>query len=847
MKLLFINSLKGLKNKKIQMFGIIVMVLLSIAVYVGMNTAIDTLEDKYYSYLEEQNVEDISVSVNIDYMQDISINDIDSYLENELKDITEEEKILVYTYKENLKNNINDFKINYAIELLFNKYGITKKISDQKLDNIKEKYDFEYEYELSKTLKYEEILMKVMPYLENNTINKPYLIEGKMPINDGEVTILKGFASKNNLKIGDTYKIGDSEYKIVGLTYAPDYIYPLISFSMPIFDEKTNNIVFMNEEEYKNIVGIDDNSYAIKYNGNVERKFKISLDDEGKIKDNTGIFNIFNDENIEVDINTITRLGRISALQLEFASDRLFADYFLYFLLAISVLIIVIITKKRIEDERLQIGVLKSLGYNRFSIAVSYLTYPIIGSIIGGILGFILGTFVATPLANIFVSFYNVPINGININFDYLKTSLLVPTIILSLLSYLIALIMLRKKPLELLKEGSNLKVNIFSKIASKITSFFPFNSRFKLSLAFRSIGKLLLVAVTSFATGMLIILILICYNLFDNVIDKSFEGMKYKYMVMFNETVKHDEIFEADTDYILQTSMPLVSILNNDSSLKQDLKEEDITINLTGTDLKSNYLELYDESKDNIINILENDGIIINQNLSEIYNIKVGDKLKLEYQNISVTYEVLAISNELVGYSAYIRRSNLSESLGFNDNMYNVIYSNNDKYNKMSNLDKEEAIKIAYIMDLNSLKENIMDQMDRFNGSIYIIIIFASIMALVIIAVIASIVVEENKKTISLMKVMGYKNKQISNIVLNIYTPFIIVAYILSIPLTIEILKKIVSALVGDIEVTIPITIDPMLAIIGLIGLLIAYYVALYMAKKSLNKIPLSMALKRE
>ena len=50
MKLLFINSLKGLKNKKIQMFGIIVMVLLSIAVYVGMNTAIDTLEDKYYSY-----------------------------------------------------------------------------------------------------------------------------------------------------------------------------------------------------------------------------------------------------------------------------------------------------------------------------------------------------------------------------------------------------------------------------------------------------------------------------------------------------------------------------------------------------------------------------------------------------------------------------------------------------------------------------------------------------------------------------------------------------------------------------------------------------------------------------
>ena len=45
----------------------------------------------------------------------------------------------------------------------------------------------------------------------------------------------------------------------------------------------------------------------------------------------------------------------------------------------------------------------------------------------------------------------------------------------------------------------------------------------------------------------------------------------------------------------------------------------------------------------------------------------------------------------------------------------------------------------------------------------------------------------------------------------------------------------------------TIPITLEPSLAIVGLIGLLVAYYIAVGLSKKVLNKIPLAVALKRE
>lgn len=846
MKLLFLNALKGLKKKKIQMFGIIFMVMLSTAVYTGMNSAVDRLENRYYNYLDEQNVEDISLSVNIDYLKDIKESDIDYMLDTSLKDITESEKDIVLKYKQLLKNPYFDVNIIYNVKNIFDKYNALNQIEMKKLDNLKEKYDFYYELEYSKIVQNKKQLIKVIPYNKDKKINKIYLLKGKLPTHEKEITMLEAYAKKNNLKIGDKYKINDIEYKIVGFTYAPDYVYPLISISMPIFDEKNNNIVYVYNDDYNDITGINDNSYAIKYNFKTDRKFEISVGQEENTSSefNDPILKIFNEkDSVSMDVNTALRITRVGALQLEFASDRLFAKYFLYLLLLISVVIIVVITKKRIEDERLQIGVLKSLGYNKYSIATSYLVYPILGSIIGGLLGFMIGVLVHEPIASVLRSYYTVPLSNYVINFDYLKTSILIPMILLSILSYLIAIIMLQKKPLSLLKEGSNLKVNFFSKLVNKFTRILPFNLKFKYSLAFRSLGKLFIVTITSFCTGLLITLILIGSNLFNNMIDKSFSGINYKYIAYFNSIYSFDNKDES-SEYILSTTLELDKII--DKNNKEKKIEKDTTITINGIDKESKYIKLLDENNKNIINKLE-DGIILNKNAKENLKLEIGDRIKVKYKDLTLEYKIVDFNEEYMGITGYVKREDLATKLNVDKNSYTTIYSNNNKYNEMDKLTKEEAEKITYLLSVDDLKENINKQMDRFNGSIYIVIFFASLMTLIIIAVIANIVVEENKKTISLMKVLGYENKRISNIVLNIYTPFIIIAYILSVPVMISILKLIIKAIVGDIGVTIPISIDPLISLLGLIGLLIAYYVALFMSKKILNKIPLAVALKRE
>lgn len=847
MRLLFLNALKGLRKKKIQMFGIIIMVMLSTAVYVGMNSAIDRLENKYYDYLEEQNVEDISIAVNIDYSKDISVDMLRILRQQELSMVTELENSTLDMYEAYLMDENHEYNLALLedVQNIFITYGANYTVSNQILDAIKDTYDFTYELEKSKTIMSDSIITKVLPY-DLSGMNQTYVIEGRAPEADNEITILPAYARTHKIKIKDTITLADKKYTVVGFAYAPDYIYPMLSFSMPIFDEKNNNIVYMTNNAFASLYGISEAVYSITYNYDVPRKFEIEVTSEEKQEEDP-MMDMFKDPHIVMDAGSIMRIGRIGALQLEFASNRLFAEYFLYLLLAISVVIIVIITKKRIDDERLQIGVLKSLGYNRFSIATSYLVYPVVGSIIGGALGFIIGILVHEPIANILLSYYCVPLDHFTISFSYLKTSILVPMIMLSLLSYVIALFLLRKKPLSLLKEGSNLKVNIFSRICNKLTSFLPFASRFKYSMAFRSLGKLFIVTLTSFCTGLLIILILIGMNLFNDMIDKSFAGIDYKYMVSLNGIEKEEIGDSSKTDYILNANIPLTKIEDKNGKEKK-IKEEDVSFSINGLDTKTKFTQVLDANGKNLNKLLETeDAIIVNENAKELLHLSLGDTLTFTYQNIHLTYTVVAFSSEYMGYGAYINRENLSRDLGFDTKIYSSMYSNDEIYGNLSSLKNEDVRKIANVLSTSDLKNNISKQMDRFNGSMYLVVAFASVMALIIIAVIANIVVEENKKTISLMKVMGYSDKSISNIILNIYTPFIVLAYFLSVPVMINILKWIAAALIGDMEVTLPITITPIQIMIGLVGLLVAYYIAIAISKRVLKKVPLSIALKRE
>ena len=216
MGLLFLNALKGLRKKKVQMIGIIFCILLATGVYTSMSLAIDRIEDRYHNYLKEQNVEDFAFTPNIDYSKDYTVEEIENLKKNELKDIPQDQMDIVNQYEMTLSLGLDNFPnkdmLYQYIDYIFNSNLANSKKLEEKVKPAMEKYSFSYYIEKAKVDSENKKLYKAIPYDKDRKINIPYLIDGKMPENDNEITVLPSFAKNNDISIGDKFKIGDTNF-----------------------------------------------------------------------------------------------------------------------------------------------------------------------------------------------------------------------------------------------------------------------------------------------------------------------------------------------------------------------------------------------------------------------------------------------------------------------------------------------------------------------------------------------------------------------------------------------------------------------------------------------------------
>ena len=110
-----------------------------------------------------------------------------------------------------LKYNIEDGNF----ELMYEK-------TDRMFDDIEDKYADIYE-NFNKEFQAINSKTKIRVFAERKEINKVSLMSGKMPKNDGEIAIDRMFADNNSIKVGDTFKMDESEYKVTGLVALSDY------------------------------------------------------------------------------------------------------------------------------------------------------------------------------------------------------------------------------------------------------------------------------------------------------------------------------------------------------------------------------------------------------------------------------------------------------------------------------------------------------------------------------------------------------------------------------------------------------------------------------------------------
>lgn len=779
------NILRTIRQKPFQFLSIITLVTMASFIYVALQGSISSVSYFLTDYTKKTNQEDFFVILSAPTTNDIREMiskqgvSVSSMLDQSKTQLMKEHEYTLIDY------------YNDQIEILSEQFDVTLEGRFYR-DVITEVNGKTYDYRVIK---------------QTDSVNLTYVLDGALPIKNDEVAIFKSFADANGLQLGDSILLNNQSFIISAFVAIPDYIYPIFNYDSPLYEANRETIAVVTETAYQTFNEKQWVLYSGYFNHEVEDLEAVV----SRISDADGVSYA-----MSKDINV-----RISTVDAHLSSNQLLSTTFTGLLLFMSIIVVVLIMKKRVNAERVQIGVLKAMGYSRFQIAIHYVTYPLLAALIGSFIGFFVGIGVATMMTNTYMTNYIVPMIRFYFTIDLVLGGIVYPIIVVSLSSFIILMILLRDEPLKLMKESSHLKVSSLSIGLMKLIKPFKFETRFKYSLAFRNIGKILSLFSIVLIASIFLVFASIAFKSVENIVEKAFNDVNYSYQIKYNKIV--DEPFTyTETQFLEYMVEPIIDGKNT-------------VFCLYGIDPYNFINPLYNAAGEEIT-MLAKDGMIINEFIARAYSLEVGDVLRFQVNGKTLQYPIVGVVDHYNGPMIYTSINDLIKKLNLEAGVYNGKWSNERPISNNN---------LSYVFSIDDLARNIEVGMEMIRISLMTMVVVAIILGSVMMILITTFIIDENQKQISILKVMGYNEKEISRMVLTIYFPFVIVAYLLSIPITRAGVDYIMTLIASELPMAIPTDFTWIQALIGGGAVLITYFIAMKCSKVQLDKISLHEVLK--
>ena len=704
---------------------------------------------------------------------------------------------------DNLGNITSSFGKNYVQEDA--NFIVNKKISN--ITEIEAKFNMKieegstFDYSLSKD-------KVIRLFSENTKVNLPAMIKGKTLSGDN-ILIDPAYAKANKLKIGDSFKVYDKNFTISGFMSLPSYIYPLKAAVDILTDPNNFGIAVITKADLSALKR-GNSFYSIRFNGdrsNIESK-------AAQFKD------YLKGEDISIQSWTSASANsRITFVTTKLNGINQVSSSMPVAILLLTCILTGIVMWRMIKREAVIIGTLYAFGYKKKQIQNHYLRYPLIIALIGGIIGTILGALALKPMINVMVAYFNMPVGIVHFNIKYLVISILLPVIFLSAAGYLVVNRALKSSPLEIMRGGKeNNKVGFIEKNL-KLDKL-KFSTKFKIREQLRSIPRSVFLLLGVVLATVLLLFGFAAKSSLDSLMKEGFEqAFKYNYSYVFNS---------------IQQGSPVGGEAFSETTftLKSDNK---INIVAYGVSPSSEYVTFKDKAGKN----LSTDKIIITSSLADKLKVSKGDTVKVINTLDSKSYNITidSIAKSYVGNYIYIPMPKFNNMMNYPIDSYMGLWS-------MSKLNIPENKLLATVTkdDIKNAFNSMTAPIQTMVGTMAFI---SFLIGLIVIYVVTSMIIDENKENISLMKVLGYRKKEVYSMILNSSAFLVILGYILGVPILIALLGNMFKSLTMEMSIALPITISYSYLIIGFVIIYVTYEVSKALSKKKVNKISMTEVLK--
>ena len=640
-------------------------------------------------------------------------------------------------------------------------------------------------------------------FVENNTISKFYLVEGKpLDINDSNgVWLDKSFADVKGLKVGDnvSFTFGDYEIRkeIKGIGYSPEYVYHASTYSaMPDFNKigfgYLSHKAFPSDKVPYNVLNV-------KFKGNEE-----SYDDLLSYR-LEGYYTSFIER---------SEHSSVSQFSDQIKLHNMIADVFPIVFISVAMLILLTTMTRIINHQRTQIGILKANGFKNSSIIWHYLSYGFLLVLIGSILGLILGPMILPKLIySAMNSMFILPSWKVawSMNFVYVVVLIVLLSLVVSSYS---AMVISNEKPSEAIKPKPP-KVSKKSFIERfGLWDKLSFNVRWNYRDAKRNKFRALMTIIGVMGCTALLVCAFGLYDSMNDLTEWEFNQINhYDSRLIVDPEASQSEIDEVanevNGDEIVETVIEMES---------QSVKKSGVLLVLDGTDLVTPTDEEWNKIE------LKNNEVSISQKMADLLGVNVGDTVKWHIMDSDkwVKTKINKIHAEPNSQGLVMSKDKL-EDLGLNYTPTSIVTA--DTVNENFSAIKSSSSRESRIGGWQNIIMAVWIL-------IYVLILFASILAMVVLYNLGLMSFTEIEKEIATLKVLGFKTDALRKLMLTQELWFTTIGFILGIPLGYYILQTMLAS-TGDSYYILPSLSITNVLLTGIITFSISILVNLMFSKK--------------
>ncbi len=443
------------------------------------------------------------------------------------------------------------------------------------------------------------------------------------------------------------------------------------------------------------------------------------------------------------------------------------ANVFPIFFILVAALVCCTTMTRMVEEQRIQIGTLKALGYSRFSIISQYVLYALAASIPGGFIGLLIGFNTLPPIIfKCYQAMYSQPYVIVPFRWDYAIGCVLTACLCTGVSALFASRQELVSCPAQLMrpKPPKNGK-RIFLERISFIWKRLKFTTKVTFRNLFRYKARLFMTVVgIAGCTALLLTGYGLQYAI-TSIVDKQY-GDIFKYDAIIALDKNADDAAYAsvtgdmDSTGIVSDKMFVMQETVDISSEASDKYEAYLLVPENKDDL-SCFIDLHERrSRDGIT--LSDDGVIIGEKIARLLGVTVGDSV---YFNEGYPLTVTGICENYTFNYVYMTDETYAKA-GFDDSL-----RSNMLLIKMTDTSKEDELSSAIIKNDTVLAvsysskggDKFRDLVSSLSMIIVVIIVAAGALAFVVLFNLSNININERIRELATIKVLGFYDGEVA------------------------------------------------------------------------------------